>query len=133
MSGSSGVIVLDVVGLIVAGVIIGYIRKRQASNYEARSTTTVLEVGFRWRDPTSHTRWKSGVTALGAGRGHLRIGHSTLALDLDLDNPRAPTWSEEILIEGKLRIVTAVDTANQSTAEVALFPSDIYSLAQEKL
>jgi len=31
------------------------------------------------------------------------------------------------------RIVTAVDTANQSTAEVTLFPSDIYSLLQEKL
>ncbi len=124
-------IVLDVVGLIVAGAIIGYIRKRQASNYEARSTTTVLQVGFRWRDPTSRTRWKSGVTALRAGRGHLRIGHSTLALDLD--KPRAPTWSEQILIYGKLRIVTAVDTANQSTAEVALFPSDIYSLLQEKL
>jgi len=131
------VIVLDVVGLIVAGAFIGYIRKRQASNYEARSTTTVLQVGFRWRDPTSRTRWKSGVTALRAGRGHLRIGHSTLALDLDLDldldNPRVPTWSEKILIDGKLRIVTAVDTANQSTAEVALFPSDIYSLVQEKL
>jgi len=125
------VIVLDVVGLIVAGAIIDYIRKRQGSNYEARSTTTVLQVGFRWRDPTSRTRWKSGVTALRAGRGHLRIGHSTL--DLDLDNPRAPTWSETILIDGKLRIVTAVDTANQSTAELALFPSDIYSLLQEKL
>lgn len=124
-------IALDVAGLIVAGAIIGYSRKRQASNYEARSTTTVLEVGFRWRDRTSRTRWKSGVTALRAGRGHLRIGHSTLALDLD--NPRAPTWPEKILIDGQLRIVTAVDTANRSTAEVALFPSDIYSLVQEKL
>jgi len=125
------VIALDVVGLIVAGAIIGYSRKRQASNYEARSTTTVLEVGFRWRDPTSRTRWKSGVTALRAGRGHLRIGHSNLALDLD--NSRTPTCPETILIDGQLRIVTAVDTANRSTAEVALFPSDIYSLLQEKL